>query len=120
MLLFSDDAGTIVYVGKAKNLRKRVSSYFSRHDLDPKTGSSSMIAGLDFIVTDRVEAFILENTLIKKHQPNYNIDLKDSSLTPTSTSPMRSTPGSTSPGAGRGRRLRAVRLGGSATTSSAS
>ncbi|MEN6513383.1 excinuclease ABC subunit UvrC [Methanoculleus sp.] len=78
--LFSDDEGTIIYVGKAKNLRRRVSSYFSRHDLDPKTRNLvAAIAGLDFIVTDtEVEAFILENTLIKKHQPKYNIDLKDS------------------------------------------
>ena len=78
--LFSDDAGTIIYVGKAKNLRKRVSSYFSRHDLDAKTRILvDLIAELDFIVTDtEVEAFILENTLIKKHQPKYNIDLKDS------------------------------------------
>ena len=35
--LFSDDEGTIIYIGKAKNLKRRVSSYFSRHDLDPKT-----------------------------------------------------------------------------------
>lgn len=78
--LFSDAEGTIIYVGKAKNLRRRVSSYFSRHDIDPKTRRLvATIAGLDFIVTDtEVEAFILENTLIKKHQPKYNIDLKDS------------------------------------------
>ncbi len=78
--LFSDAEGTIIYIGKAKNLKKRVSSYFSRHDLDSKTRRLvAAIAGLDFIVTDtEVEAFILENTLIKKHQPKYNIDLKDS------------------------------------------
>jgi len=78
--LFSDDEGSIIYVGKAKNLRRRVSSYFSRHDLDPKTRILvAAIATVDFIVTDtEVEAFILENTLIKKHQPKYNIDLKDS------------------------------------------
>ncbi|WP_332449398.1 excinuclease ABC subunit UvrC [Methanoculleus sp.] len=78
--LFSDDEGTIIYVGKAKNLKRRVSSYFSRHDLDPKTRCLvAAIAAIDFIVTDtEVEAFILENTLIKKHQPKYNIDLKDS------------------------------------------
>lgn len=72
--LFSDAEGTIIYVGKAKNLRRRVSSYFSRHDIDPKTRRLvATIAGLDFIVTDtEVEAFILENTLIKKHQPKYN------------------------------------------------
>ena len=78
--LFSDDEDTIIYVGKAKNLKRRVSSYFSRHDLDPKTRYLvAAIAAIDFIVTDtEVEAFILENTLIKKHQPKYNIDLKDS------------------------------------------
>ncbi len=78
--LFSDEGGNVIYVGKARNLRKRVSSYFSRHDLDPKTARLvDAIAGIDFIVTDtEVEAFILENTLIKKHQPKYNIDLKDS------------------------------------------
>ncbi len=78
--LFSDDEGSIIYVGKAKNLKRRVSSYFSRHDLDPKTRILvAAIATVDFIVTDtEVEAFILENTLIKKHQPKYNIDLKDS------------------------------------------
>jgi len=78
--LFFDSTGTIIYVGKAKNLRRRVSSYFSRNDLDPKTKRLvAAIAGIDFIVTDtEVEAFILENTLIKKHQPKYNIDLKDS------------------------------------------
>ena len=78
--LFSDDAGSIIYVGKAKNLKRRVSSYFSRHDLDQKTRMLvGAIAGLDIIVTDtEVEAFILEDTLIKRHQPKYNIDLKDS------------------------------------------
>lgn len=78
--LFSDENGDIIYVGKAKDLKKRVSSYFSRHDLDPKTKVLiDAIVSLDFIVTDtEVEAFILENTLIKKHQPRYNIDLKDS------------------------------------------
>ena len=75
--LFSDDAGSIIYVGKAKNLKRRVSSYFSRHDLDQKTRMLvGAIAGLDFIVTDtEVEAFILEDTLIKRHQPKYNFDL---------------------------------------------
>ncbi|RZN39780.1 MAG: excinuclease ABC subunit C [Methanosarcinales archaeon] len=77
--LFRDAAGSIIYIGKAKNLKKRVSSYFGRRDHDLKT---EVLVGravsVDFIVTDtELEALILENTLIKKHQPRYNIDLKD-------------------------------------------
>jgi excinuclease ABC subunit C len=77
--LYSDGAGTIIYVGKAKNLKKRVSGYFTRKDYDPKTRSLvAHIASVDVVVTDtETEAFLLENTLIKKHQPKYNIDLKD-------------------------------------------
>ena len=77
--LYSDEAGTIIYVGKAKNIKKRVSSYFSKKDHDPKTKSLvAHIASVDVVVTDtETEAFLLENTLIKKHQPKYNIDLKD-------------------------------------------
>jgi excinuclease ABC subunit C len=78
--LFKDAGDRIIYVGKAKNLRKRVSSYFRKHDHDPKTARLvEGIGGLDYIVTDNeVEALILENTLIKKHLPKFNIDLKDS------------------------------------------
>ncbi len=78
--LYSDADGTVIYVGKAKNLRRRVSSYFTRRDLDPKTAALvGHIAHLDFIVTTtEVEALILENTLIKRHWPRYNIRLKDS------------------------------------------
>ncbi len=77
--LFRDAAGSIIYIGKAKNLKKRVSSYFRRHDPDPKTEALvRKAASVDFIITDNeIEALILENTLIKKHQPRYNIDLKD-------------------------------------------
>ncbi|MCK4651609.1 MAG: GIY-YIG nuclease family protein, partial [Methanosarcinales archaeon] len=77
--LFRDAAGSIIYIGKAKNLKKRVSSYFGRHDHDPKTKVLvQRAASVDFIITDNeLEALILENTLIKKHQPRYNIDLKD-------------------------------------------
>ena len=77
--LYSDEAGTIIYVGKAKNLKKRVSSYFTKKDHDAKTRSLvARIASVDVVVTDtETEAFLLENTLIKKHQPKYNIDLKD-------------------------------------------
>ncbi len=78
--LFKDISGKIIYVGKAKNLKKRVSSYFSKKDHDPKTALLVMgISDAEFIVTDsEVEALILENNLIKRHQPKYNIDLRDS------------------------------------------
>ena len=78
--LYKDLSGKIIYVGKAKNLRKRVSSYFSKKDHDPKTALLVQnIADAEFIITDNeVEALILENNLIKRHKPKYNIDLRDS------------------------------------------
>lgn len=78
--LFKDEEGIVLYVGKAKDLKKRVSSYFQKRNHDPKTTSLVHAAqGLDFIVTNtEVEAFLLENTLIKKYWPRYNISLKDS------------------------------------------
>ena len=77
--LFRSAEKRIIYVGKAKNLRKRVKSYFQKKDQDPKTHSLiNALDSVDFFVTDtEVEALILENTLIKKHQPKYNINLKD-------------------------------------------
>ena len=77
--LFKDTGNTVLYVGKAKNLRKRVKSYFQKKDLDAKT--QMMIqnsSSLDFIVTENEgEALVLENTLIKKYHPRYNIRLRD-------------------------------------------
>lgn len=77
--LFSDAAGIILYVGKAKDLKKRVTSYFRKKDHDIKTRNLiAQIASVDLMVTlTETEAFLLENNLIKKHQPKYNIDLKD-------------------------------------------
>ncbi|MFH1100559.1 MAG: excinuclease ABC subunit UvrC [Methanobacteriota archaeon] len=77
--LFQDQQKKIIYIGKAKNLRKRVNSYFQKPVQDPKTSALiGNIDSVDFIVTNtEVEALILENTLIKKHQPKYNIRLKD-------------------------------------------
>ena len=77
--LFSDGNGTILYVGKAKDLRKRVASYFTKTDHDAKTANLiRRIATIDFLVTNtEAEALLLENNLIKRHQPKYNIDLKD-------------------------------------------
>jgi excinuclease ABC subunit C len=78
--LHKDDAGKIIYVGKAKNLRNRVRSYFqSGRGHDPKTRELvKRIRDLEFIVTDtEVEALVLESNLIKQHKPRYNVLLKD-------------------------------------------
>ena len=77
--LYYDNSGTIIYVGKAKNLKKRVKSYFNRSQKSAKTVQLvSHIEKLEYIITDtEVEAFILEDQLIKKHKPKYNILLKD-------------------------------------------
>ena len=71
--------GTIIYVGKAKNLRNRVSSYFNNSPKDPKTTRLvSEIRQLEyFVVNSEAEALVLENNLIKTHLPKYNILLKD-------------------------------------------
>jgi excinuclease ABC subunit C len=79
--LMKDSEGVIIYIGKAKNLRKRIISYFSRHD--PKLGWKTSrlvdrIADIDFVVTDNeIEAFLLESNLIKRYRPIFNIELKD-------------------------------------------
>ncbi len=76
---FKDKNGKIIYIGKAKNLRNRVRSYF-REKLDsPKTEALvKKIFDLEIIVTDNeIEALVLENNLIKKHKPRYNVNLKD-------------------------------------------
>lgn len=77
--LYKDGDRTIIYVGKAKDLRKRVSSYFQKRDHDPKTAKLvATIADVEYIVTGTdEEAYLLENSLIKRHQPKYNIDLRD-------------------------------------------
>ncbi|MER3428206.1 MAG: excinuclease ABC subunit C [Pyrinomonas sp.] len=78
--IYKDAAGRPIYVGKAKNLRHRVRSYFqSNRALDVKTRELvRRIADLEFIVTDtEVEALVLESNLIKRHKPRYNVLLKD-------------------------------------------
>ncbi len=77
--LFKDDTEEILYIGKARNLRKRVKSYFSTKDKPPKTRKLiAQIKSIDWIiVNNEVEALLLENKLVKKHTPKYNIDLKD-------------------------------------------
>ena len=76
--LMRDSADRILYVGKAKSLKKRVKSYF-RNDLDPKTRAlMGQFHHLEYMITDtEKEALILESNLIKKHMPRYNIRLKD-------------------------------------------
>ena len=76
--LMKDESGKIIYVGKAVNLRKRVSSYFLKNR-DPKTRVLvSKIADIETIITEsEYEALLLENILIKKWNPRYNIRLKD-------------------------------------------
>ncbi len=77
--IMRDDTGTIIYIGKAKSLVKRVKSYF-REKLDrPKTQIlMSHFDSLEYIITNsEKEALILEATLIKKHRPRYNVQLKD-------------------------------------------
>jgi excinuclease ABC subunit C len=77
--LYKDSAGKTIYIGKAKNLRSRVRSYFQSRPFDRKTDALlRQIADVEFIVTDNeVEALILEATLTKKHKPRYNVNLKD-------------------------------------------
>jgi excinuclease ABC subunit C len=78
--LYKDASGKIIYIGKARSLRQRVRSYFQEsRPLDPKTERLvAEAADLEYILTDsEVEALILESTLVKKHQPRYNVNLKD-------------------------------------------
>ena len=78
--IYKDSQDRIIYVGKALSLRNRVRSYFQEsRPLDPKTQRLvAELADLEYIVTDsEVEALILESTLVKKHQPRYNVNLKD-------------------------------------------
>ena len=75
---WKDEAGTVIYVGKAKNLKNRLSSYFSgRKDIKTQI-LVSRAASIEYITTaNEYEAFILENNMIKEHNPRYNINLKD-------------------------------------------
>jgi len=80
---FIDASGTILYVGKARNLRKRVASYFSGSQTGKTRVMLSRAADLRHIVVDNEsDALLLENSLIKKHQPRYNILLKDDKTYP--------------------------------------
>ena len=88
--LMKDHEGKIIYIGKAKNLHKRVSSYFLKQDSSSNNNNNQYnnnwktsqlvrkIVDIDFIVTDNeIEAFLLESNLIKRYRPVFNIELKD-------------------------------------------
>lgn len=81
---YFDAGGTIIYVGKAKNLKKRVSSYFNKTLDNGKTVMLvKRIADIQYMVVDtELDALLLENNLIKKYQPKYNIQLKDDKTYP--------------------------------------
>ncbi len=76
---YFDKEGVIIYVGKAKNLKRRVSSYFTKNHDDFKTTILvRKIVALEYTVVDtEMDALLLENSLIKEFQPKYNINLKD-------------------------------------------
>jgi excinuclease ABC subunit C len=76
---YFDDHNELIYVGKAKNIRKRVSSYFSKTFTGYKTHELvKRIEHIEFTIVDsEQDAFLLENSLIKQFQPKYNINLKD-------------------------------------------
>ena len=82
---YLNEEGTIIYVGKAKNLKRRVSSYFNREHPNGKTRLLvSKIADIRYIVVKTEEdALLLENNLIKKYKPRYNVLLKDDKTYPS-------------------------------------
>ncbi|GAB4372495.1 MAG: excinuclease ABC subunit UvrC [Spirochaetales bacterium] len=81
--LMKDGKGTILYIGKAKNLRKRVRSYFTGTKDVKTTTLIRKVKTIDYILTDtEYEALLLENNLIKQHEPKYNINLKDGKTYP--------------------------------------
>ena len=74
-----NDKGKVVYVGKAQNLKKRVSSYFQKQSADAKTASlMSVVKNVEVTVTGtEAEALLLEYNLIKQHKPKFNVTLRD-------------------------------------------
>lgn len=82
---YFDDKGTIIYVGKAKNLKRRVSSYFNKeHDSNKTRVLVKQIRDIKYIVVETEEdALLLENNLIKQYRPRYNVMLKDDKTYPS-------------------------------------
>ena len=81
---YFDEKGEIIYVGKAKNLKRRVSSYFNKQQQSGKVKVLvSRIADIRFtVVNNEMEALLLENNFIKQYKPRYNILLKDDKTYP--------------------------------------
>ena len=84
---YFDEKGTIIYVGKAKNLKRRVSSYFNKeHDNNKTRVLVKQIRDIKYIVVNTEEdALLLENNLIKQYRPRYNVLLKDDKTYPSIT-----------------------------------
>jgi excinuclease ABC subunit C len=82
---YFDEEGTLIYIGKAKDLRNRVSSYFNNDNVNAKTKTLvRKIRDIKFTIVDtEIDAWLLENSLIKKHQPRYNVLLKDDKTYPS-------------------------------------
>ena len=83
--LYFNVSGEIIYIGKAKNLKKRVSSYFSHetYENNKLRVLVSKISRIEYIVVNsESDALLLENNLVKKHQPRYNVMLKDDKTYP--------------------------------------
>ena len=76
---YLDDKGEVIYVGKAKNLKRRVYSYFSKEHQSRKTAMLvSKIRDIKYVIVNTEEdALLLENNLIKRYKPHYNVLLKD-------------------------------------------
>src|SRR5437867_6931562 len=76
--IMKDDTGKIIYIGKAKNLRNRVRSYFLKNQNYKTQKLVEKISDIEFVLTDNEsEAFLLEANMIKRYRPIYNIELKD-------------------------------------------
>ncbi len=82
--LWKDAAGDVLYVGKAKALRRRMRQYLGGHDERAMVPEMmSRVASFDYVVTsNEVESLILENNLIKEHRPRYNVDYRDDKTYP--------------------------------------
>ncbi|MFZ0280056.1 MAG: excinuclease ABC subunit UvrC [Bacteroidales bacterium] len=80
---FMDASGKVLYIGKAKNLKKRITSYFAKNQSGKTIALLKKAAGVrNIVVENESDALLLENNLIKRHQPRYNILLKDDKTFP--------------------------------------
>jgi excinuclease ABC subunit C len=79
--IMRDSEDKVIYIGKAKNLNKRIKSYFPKDDFKTRDKTSiltSRVKKIDYVITDNeIEAFLLESNLIKRYRPLFNIELKD-------------------------------------------